>query len=169
MQDQYAAASSLNKQVLHYCCLAAVVFLQSFHTAGRKSMTPFTAATMLSKSGTSLICNGLLLISNVAAGTVLIIFIRSRLALHPGSSCSHCLPADRLLFVSMVKLYLSECVSVTVSVMVHVYLCRNHVSAMFTLIHPHVCVLFIELHIPSYSEVSFLWLDALHSGTVLYF
>ena len=33
-------------------------FLQSFRTAGRKSMTPFTAATMSSKSGTSLICNG---------------------------------------------------------------------------------------------------------------
>lgn len=37
-------------------------FLQSFHTAGRKSMTPFTAATMSSKSGASLICNALLLI-----------------------------------------------------------------------------------------------------------
>lgn len=36
--------------------------LQSFRTAGRKSMTPFTAATMSSKSGTSLICNVLLLI-----------------------------------------------------------------------------------------------------------
>lgn len=52
----------INKPFIIVISLLSAFFLQSFRTAGRKSMTPFTAATMSSKSAASLIWNGWLLV-----------------------------------------------------------------------------------------------------------
>lgn len=62
----------INKPFIIVISLLSAFFLQSFHTAGRKSMTPFTAATMSSKSAASLVRNGRLFPMNV------VMFIRRR-------------------------------------------------------------------------------------------